>query len=140
MQLKFKSVPRQFRNFRLLLVSLLYHISLCHASRGRLRFSCHEDMHNTLKNRGFDAKHDYAGSDPNCMVIWKMLMFVALAIDQLFSFTILGIEAKGTRSWMKFARDLLQQLVEVSWQTIVASPVLKKAKVQFRFMFGIPSG
>lgn len=106
------------------------------ASRARLRFSCHEDMHNTLKNRGFDAKHDYARSDPNCMVIWKILMFVALAIDQLFSFTILGMEAKGTRSWMKFARDLLQQLVEVSWQMIMASSVLQKAKVQLDLCLG----
>jgi hypothetical protein len=110
------------------------------AKRGRMRFSCHEDMHNTLKNRGFDAKHDYARAKPNCMVIWKLLMFVALSIDQLFSFTNLGIEAKGTRSWMKFARDLLQQLVETSWSVINASPILQNEKIQFRFTFGIPSG
>lgn len=110
------------------------------AKRGRMRFSCHEDMHNTLKNRGFDAKHDYARTKPNCMVVWKLLMFIALAVDQLFSFTALAIEAKGTRSCMKFARDLLQQLVEVSWGIISGSPVLQKKKIQFRFIFGIPSG
>jgi hypothetical protein len=105
-----------------------------------MRFSCHEDMHNTLKNRGFDAKYDYARTKPNCMVVWKLLMFIALAVDQLFSFTALAIEAKGTRSCMKFARDLLQQLVEVSWGVISGSLVLQKKKMQFRFIFGIPSG
>lgn len=110
------------------------------AQRGRMRFSCHEDMHNTLKNRGFDAKHDYARANPNGMVVWKLLMFVALFVDQLFSFTSLGIQARGTRSLMKFARDLLQQLVEVTWSTIMNSPILQNEKRQFRFCFGEASG
>lgn len=110
------------------------------AQRARMRFSSHEDMHNTLKNRGFHAKHDYARVNPNGMVIWKLLMFVAFFVDQLFCFTALGIEARGSRSLMKFAKDLLQQLVEVSSEAIFNSPSLQKAKIQFRFLFYGPSG
>ena len=97
-------------------------------------------IYNTLKNRGFDAKHDYARANPNGMVIWKLLMFVALFVDQLFSITRLGINARGIRSLMKFAKDLLQQLVEVPWGAIVNSPILQNEKRQFRFCFGEASG
>ncbi len=110
------------------------------AQRARMRFSYHEDIHNTLKNRGFAAKHDYARVNPNGMVIWKLLMFVAFFVDQLFCFTALGMEARGSRSLMKFAKDLLQQLVEISWKAIINSPTLQKTKMQFRFLFYGPSG
>lgn len=105
------------------------------AVRGRMRFSGHEDCHNTLKNRGFNANHDYARKDPNKMLIWKLLMFVAFGIMELFSFTTLGRKAKGNRSWMKFSKDLLQQLVEVSWKMILSSESIQKRKLQFRFLF-----
>lgn len=101
---------------------------------GRMRAD-HEDMHNSLKNRGFAAKHDYARANPILCLNWKLLMFVAFAIFELFSFTTIGKEAKGKRSWMKFAADLLQQLVEVSWRTISLSPIFQKAKIQFRYDF-----
>jgi hypothetical protein len=102
--------------------------------RGRMRGD-HEDTHNSLKNRGFAAKHDYARTNPNLCLNWKLLMFVAMLIFELFSFTTIGKEAKGKRSWMKFARDLLQQLVEVNWEAICYSSVLRKAKIQFRYDF-----
>lgn len=102
--------------------------------RGRMRGD-HEDMHNSLKNRGFAAKHDYARANPVLCLNWKLLMFVAFSIFELFSFTTIGKEAKGKRSWMKFATDLLQQLVEVSWMAISLSPIFQKAKIQFRYDF-----
>jgi hypothetical protein len=102
--------------------------------RGRMRGD-HEDTHNSLKNRGFAAKHDYARTNPNLCLNWKLLMFVALLIFELFSFTTLGMEARGKRSWMKFARDLLQQLVEISWEALSHSPILQKVKIQFRYDF-----
>lgn len=37
------------------------------AKCGRIRAD-HEDLHNTLKNRGYAAKHDYARANPN--VFW----------------------------------------------------------------------
>lgn len=103
--------------------------------RGRMR-SDHEDTHNLLKNRGFAAKHDYARANPNLCLNWKLLMFVAMLIFELFSFTSIGKKAKGKRSWMKFARDLLQQLVEVSWDAISHCNIFIKAKIQFRYDFG----
>jgi hypothetical protein len=102
--------------------------------RGRMR-SDHEDVHNTLKNRGFAAKHDYARANPNLWLIWKLLMFVAFFIFELFSSTILAKEARGKRSWMKFASDLLQQLVEASWELISRSRSLLKTRIQFRYDF-----
>jgi hypothetical protein len=104
------------------------------SQRGRMRGD-HEDMHNTLKNRGFAATHDYARSDPNLSLVWKLLMFAAMLILELFSFTTIAQVAKGKRSWMKFFKDLLQQLVEISWNDISSSLILQKAKVQFRFDF-----
>jgi hypothetical protein len=102
--------------------------------RGRMRGD-HEDVHNTLKNRGFAAKHDYARANPNLWVIWKALMFLAFFVFELFSLTILAKQARGKRSWMKFASDLLQQLVEVSWSRIRTSPIFLKAKIEFRYDF-----
>jgi hypothetical protein len=104
------------------------------AFRGRLRWD-HEDVHNTLKNRGFDARHDYARANPNLWLIWKLLMFIAFSIFELFSHTLLAIEAKGPRSWMKFAQDLLGQLVNIDWMVINFSECLQKAKIQFRYQF-----
>ena len=106
--------------------------SLCF--RGRLRWN-HEDLHNTAKNRGFKAKHDYARANPNLWLIWKLLMFVALFIFELFSHTQLAREAKGSRSWMKFAKELLGQLINVLWIEINASQCIQKAKIQFRYQF-----
>jgi len=102
--------------------------------RGRMRGD-HEDTHNSLKNRGFAARHDYARSNPNLCLNWKLLMFLAMLIFELFSFTTIAKEARGKRSWMKFARDLLQQLVEIKWEAISYSSILRKAKIQFRFDF-----
>lgn len=102
--------------------------------RGRMRGD-HEDTHNSLKNRGFAAKHDYARANPNLCLNWKILMFVAMLIFELFSFTMIGKESKGKRSWMKFARDLLQQLVEISWIVISNSKILQKTEIQFRYDF-----
>lgn len=102
--------------------------------RGRMRGD-HEDTHNSLKNRGFAARHDYARTNPTLCLNWKLLMFVAFLIFELFSFTTIGKEAKGKRSWIKFARDLLQQLVEISWEVISLSSILQKHRIQFRYDF-----
>lgn len=61
--------------------------------------------------------------------------YVAFLIFELFSFTTIGKEAKGKRSWMKFARDLLQQLVEISWEAISHSSIFHKRRTQFRYDF-----
>ena len=104
------------------------------AERARMRAD-HEDLHNSLKRRGFAAKHDYARANPHTWLIWKLLMFVAFWIFELFSFTTLAQVAKGSRSWMDFARDLFSDILKVPWGKIALSPFLEREKIQFRFNF-----
>lgn len=105
------------------------------AKRGRSRWN-HEDLHNTCKRRGFDIKHDMARSHPNLLIIWKIMVFIAFFVTELFSYTSIAQELRKTRSLMKFFRDLLQQFAERSWKVISLSPVWEKHRVQFRFHFG----
>jgi hypothetical protein len=104
------------------------------AKLGRMRAD-HEDLHNSLKNRGFAAKHDYARTNPNACLIWKLVMFVAFWIFEMFSFTKLAQESKGTGSWMALARELLADLTKVSWDVFKLSTSLQKENMQFRFNF-----
>jgi hypothetical protein len=104
------------------------------AKLGRLRAN-HEDLHNTLKNRGYKAKHDYARTNPNACLIWKLAMFAAFFIFELFSYTKLAQESKGTGSWMALARELLSDITKVPWEIISLSPSLQNENVQFRFNF-----
>ena len=118
------------------LCSTQIHKGNCFAfvKRGRMRAD-HEDLHNELKNRGFAAKHDYARANPNAWLVWKILMFVAFWIFELFSFTTLAQKSKGPSSWKAFAQDLLSELLKTPWEIISLSPSLKKEKIQFRFNF-----
>lgn len=118
------------------LCSIQIHKGNCFAlvKRGRMR-AAHEDLHNSLKNRGYAAKHDYARANPNAWLIWKILMFVAFWIFELFSFTTLAQKSKGPSSWMAFAKDLFSELLKIPWEMISLSPSLKKEKIQFRFNF-----
>jgi len=104
------------------------------AERARIRAE-HEDLHNTLKNRGFAAKHDYARANANACLIWKLLMFVAFWIFELFSCTVLAQRSKGSLSWMALARELLSDLKKVPWSVLNLSPSLQKENMQFRFNF-----
>lgn len=104
------------------------------AKQARSRWE-HEDLHNTCKNRGFEARHDMARKDPNLCLIWKLMLFIAFSVFELFKCLKLVQDACGRRSWMKFSRDLLHQLVYEDWGEISSSPILQKEKVQFRFCF-----
>lgn len=105
------------------------------AKRGRSRWD-QEDFHNTCKQRGFNIQHDIARSNPNLLMIWKIMVFIAFFVGELFSLTKIGKELQKKRSLMKFFKDLLQQLVEKSWKAISLSPIYIKPRVQFRFHFG----
>lgn len=104
------------------------------AQRGRLRWD-QEDFHNTLKNRGFAAEHDFARANPQVWLNWKLLMVLAFSLFELFSHTQTAQEAKGVRSWRHFAAALLAELVNVCWSQINHSPSIQKAKIQFRYTF-----
>lgn len=102
------------------------------AHRGRLRWE-QEDFHNTCKNRGFNIKHDMARADPGLLFSWKLLMFIAFFVFELFGLSSIGKKARGKRSLMKFAKDMLQQLINIMWSQIESSTILQKTRVQFRF-------
>lgn len=104
------------------------------AKQGRSRWN-HENVHNTLKRRGYDIKHDMARTNPNLLMVWKVMMFIAFFITELFMNTIIAKGLRKTRSCMKFASDMLQQFIERSWEVISLSPILTKPRVQFRFRF-----
>jgi len=101
---------------------------------GRMRAD-HEDLHNSLKNRGYAAKHDYARANPNACLIWKLAMFVAFFIFEIFSFTKLAQESKGVGSWIALGKELLADLTKVPWDILSLSPCLQKENMQFRFNF-----
>ena len=95
-----------------------------------------EDLHNTLKNRGFAAEHEYARSNPTAWLMWTLLMFVAFWIFELFSFTRAAIEGKGRfQSWHDFARQLYAELSQVPIEKLLLDPFLQKERLQFRFEF-----
>ncbi len=104
------------------------------AKLGRMRAD-HEDLHNSLKNRGFAAKHDYARANPNAWLIWKLAMFVAFWIFEMFSCTQLAQNSKGSGSWMALAREFLADLTKVPWEIFNLSPSLQKENMQFRYNF-----
>jgi hypothetical protein len=95
-----------------------------------------EDLHNTLKNRGFAATHEYAYSNPTAWIVWKLLMFVAFWIFELFSFTRSAQESKGPfLSWHDFAGELFAELSQVSSERLLLAPSLQKERLQFRLEF-----
>lgn len=104
------------------------------AKFGRMRAD-HEDLHNTLKNRGYAAKHDYARANPNACLIWKLAMFVAFFIFEIFSFTKLAQESRGVGSWKALGEELLADLRKVPWDILSLSPSLQKESIQFRYNF-----
>ncbi len=94
-----------------------------------------EDLHNTLKNRGFAAKHEYAYSNPIAWIIWKLLMFVAFWIFELFSFTRAARKGKGLVSWHDFAWELFAELTQIPIERLLLAPSLQKEHLQFRLEF-----
>ena len=129
-----KGAEKRFKTEWLISIKITKENCFKLAKRGRMRAD-HEDLHNTLKNRGFAANHDYARTNPNACLIWKMLMFVAFWVFELFSFTKLAQESKGLGSWTALARELLADLQKVDWEKLAASPSLQKKQMQFRFNF-----
>jgi len=95
-----------------------------------------EDLHNTLKNRGFAEKHEYAYSNPTAWIMWKLLMFVAFWIFELFSFTRGAREGKGQfLSWHDFAGELFAELSQIPIERLLLAPSLQKESLQFRMEF-----
>ena len=105
------------------------------AQAGRMRWN-HEDLHNTSKNRGYNMKHDMARTNPHLLFVWKLINFIAYFVFALFQHTTVAKASRGARSLKKFAKDLLGQLINITWNLISRSPLLSKNRVQFRYDFG----
>jgi hypothetical protein len=104
------------------------------AKSARLRWS-QEDFHNSCKKRGFNIEHDMTRTNPDLLFTWKLMTFVAFFVFEIFNLSTAAKSARGSRSLMKFAKDMLQELVNIAWDKIKQSLILKKEKVQFRFCF-----
>jgi hypothetical protein len=83
-------------------------------------------------------KHDMARSDPHLLFVWKLINFIAYFVSELFQYTVVAQALKKSRSFKKFAQDMLQQLIDISWDVINRSSIVLKKKVQFRYQFGRP--
>ncbi|MFS8562895.1 MAG: hypothetical protein LVR00_08185 [Rhabdochlamydiaceae bacterium] len=101
---------------------------------GRMRWN-QEDFHNTGKNRGYEMTHDMARTRPHLLIAWKTISFIAYFLFELFQHTTFALTALKNRSLKRFAQNLFEQLVHMSWGIISQSPILKKQKVQFRYRF-----
>ena len=95
----------------------------------------HEDLHNTLKNRGYNIKHAYARANPNAWAAWTILAFIGFWIFELFSFTRFVRNAKKGISWKDFTQDLFNDLIKVPWEILAQSPSLQQEDLQFRYDF-----
>jgi hypothetical protein len=104
------------------------------AQEGRMRWN-HEDIHNTLNNRGYNMQHDMTRTDPSLLMIWRFLAFIAQFVFTLFECTTIARATRKSRSIKKFAQDLLQQLLIVPWEQIKRSYMLCQSCVQFRYLF-----
>jgi hypothetical protein len=107
------------------------------AQIARLRW-LHEDVHNTLKNRGFNIKHDMSRKSPNLLIFWKIMIFIALFVFEIFRYSTIAIKCRKNLSFTQFAINLMHQLLKFSWDKIRDSPFLIKSKVQFRYVFARP--
>ena len=66
------------------------------ASRGRMRW-LEEDLFNTLKNRGFNIRHDYS-RDSTAQVVWTILIMLAFVITEFFELLKSIIPIKKNRT------------------------------------------
>lgn len=106
------------------------------ALQGRSRWN-QEDVHNSCKNRGFNAKHDMARANPNLLLVWKLLLFIAFFTFEIFRCSAEALKVRKKRSWAAVFQTMLEQLIYIAWDVIAKTPILLKPRVQFRFHFGL---
>lgn len=91
-----------------------------------------EDLFNTLKNRGFNLKHDYSRNPRSCFN-WQGLSLFAFGIFELFRFSE-AIKQRGDWPQNTLAKKLLSQLLQRPTKEIFSETSLLK-RVQFRYHF-----
>jgi len=101
------------------------------ARQARARWEV-EDLFNTLKNRGFNLKHDYS-RDPRSCFNWQGLALFAFGVFELFRFSE-AVRKRGNWSQAALAEKLLAQLLQRPTEELFNQGCLSK-KIQFRYHF-----
>lgn len=101
------------------------------ARQGRARWE-EEDIFNSLKNRGFNFKHDYS-RDPRSCCNWQALALFAFGIFELFRFSEV-VTKRIDLPQVTLAEKLKGQLFHRPTQEIFPDRFLLK-RVQFRYSF-----
>lgn len=91
-----------------------------------------EDIFNTLKNRGFNFKHDYS-RHPRSGCNWHGVALFAFGIFELFRFSE-AVQQRGELPQITLARKLEGQVFNRPTEDLF-SPSLLLKKVQFRYNF-----
>lgn len=103
------------------------------AQQGRLRWE-EEDMFNTLKNRGFNLKHDFS-RDPYSLNIWQGLSLFAFGVFELFRFSE-PVKQKRDMPQSTLAEKLQGQLLYQSTHELFSERHMT-IRIQFRYNFVI---
>ena len=101
------------------------------ARQARIRWEI-EDLFNSLKNRGFNLKHDYS-RDPRSCFNWQGLALFAFGIFELFRFSE-AVKERGDWPQSTLANKLLGQLLYHPTNELFCERCLSK-QIQFRYHF-----
>ena len=103
------------------------------ASHARLRWE-EEDLFNSLKNRGYNLKHDFSRNPYSCFN-WQGIALFAFGIFELFRFSE-AVKRRGTWPEVTLAEKLQAQLLQRPTEELFSERHLK-VMVQFRYNFEI---
>jgi len=101
------------------------------ARQARARWEI-EDCFNTLKNRGYNFKHDYSRNPRSCFN-WQGLALFAFGIFELFRFSE-AVKQRGDWAQSTLSEKLIGQLLYRPTEELFAPQHLLK-KIQFRYHF-----
>lgn len=103
------------------------------ASHARLRWE-EEDLFNSLKNRGYNLKHDFSRNPYSCFN-WQGIALFAFGIFELFRFSE-TVKRRGAWPEVMLAEKLQAQLLQRPTEELFSERHLK-VMVQFRYNFEI---
>jgi hypothetical protein len=90
------------------------------AARARHRWK-EEDLGNSLKNRGFNLKHDFS-HHPQAQSIWLYLMFMAFGITSLFLLSEVGSCSRKKQTIIFLMQQMLIDLLRFSFDFLFNFP------------------
>lgn len=102
------------------------------AARGRMRW-LEEDLFNSVKNRGFNIKHDYSRNS-NAQIVWSILIMIAFLIAEVFTLLKQVIPIRKARSLKDFMRSIFFDLCKLG-EEVFRAPILH-SRTQMRYCFG----